>query len=42
MQSISLYFGGYISQNQVRKIAESEFLVGENAEGTIDRLSFEY
>lgn len=28
IQSISLYYGNYISQNQVRKIAGSEVLVG--------------
>lgn len=41
VQACSLYYGNYISQALVRKIAGGELLVGENAEETIRRLGYE-
>lgn len=41
IQACSLYYGSYISQNEVRKLAEGEVLLGENAEETIQKLGYE-
>jgi hypothetical protein len=35
IQACSLYYGNYISQLEVRKLAGGEVLLGENAEETI-------